>query len=647
MSKLFRNFPVWLLCGFVVAPALSAASSVLFPAPSDAPAVEAKARDGCEVRTLPDGAIVVETDGSRDWQGVNLEFADGPRDFSGAGLLSVVVSNACDTPFRLHATLATGAWQGRRPSYFATLLPGAVRTIPLRLWFAPWVLSAPLDLPGVRHAPQAAADATFDLSGCTALEVNLGRAPGSPLAFAVLSASLGRAPVEPTVLDAATFLPFVDRYGQFRHAEWPLKIHSDAELADAATREETWLAAHSESPIPGADRFGGWADGPQLTATGHFRTEKLDGKWWFVDPDGHLFFSLGMDCVYASAPSPVAGRERFFEWLPAPDESPRCGWFAKDGSMTHVDFFQMNQVRKWGKDWKPRFADLAARRLRAWGINTMANWSTDYAREPRLIPYTMQFNTRDFPHKLPLPDGKVCESFPDASHPDFPAFLREKTASVAAWVAGDPMCLGVFVDNELRWDLAQSAPDFPGIAERYFVEVERALRETMPGTLYLGCRFAFESKDREEWRAASRHCDVVSFNRYERSPARDMPEGAEDKPLLVGEFHFGAFDSGMFAPGLAPALDQKERGECYRAYVRDCLDHPRFVGAHWFQYHDQALTGRPDGENYECGFVTVCDVPYPEMVRASRDIAGEMYPRRLSRTTGRSPRVHVGSTSPM
>lgn len=81
----------------------------------------------------------------------------------------------------------------------------------------------------------------------------------------------------------------------------------------------------------------------------------------------------------------------------------------------------------------------------------------------------------------------------------------------------------------------------------------------------------------------------------------------------------------MAAPGLAPALDQKERGECYRAFVRDCLDGPRWVGAHWFQYQDQALTGRPDGENYQCGLVTVCDVPYPEMVRAARDIAGEMY----------------------
>ena len=303
--------------------------------------------------------------------------------------------------------------------------------------------------------------------------------------------------------------------------------------------------------------------------------------------------------------------------------------------MTHIDFAAVNQTRKFGPDWKPRFADLAARRFRAWGVNTMANWTPDYARAPRRIPYTMQFNTRDFPHRLALRNGRKCDAMPDVFHPGFLAFLREKAAKVAEWSANDPMLLGVFVDNELRWDLAQEAGDYPAYAERYFSAVASALREALPGTLYLGCRFAFESKTREEWRAASRHCDVVSVNVYERAPARDLPDGAADRPLLVGEFHFGALDAGMFSAGLAPALDQRERGECYRNFMRDCLDSPRYVGAHWFQYMDQALTGRPDGENFQCGFVTCCDVPYPEMVRAARDIAREMYPRRSAKSSGR------------
>ena len=85
------------------------------------------------------------------------------------------------------------------------------------------------------------------------------------------------------------FLPCFDKYGQFKYREWPGKTHSDAELAAAAAEEERDLAAH---PGPkGRDAFGGWAEGPKLKATGRFRTEKVDGKWWLVDPLGNLFWS--------------------------------------------------------------------------------------------------------------------------------------------------------------------------------------------------------------------------------------------------------------------------------------------------------------------------------------------------------------------
>jgi agarase len=58
-------------------------------------------------------------------------------------------------------------------------------------------------------------------------------------------------------------------------------------------------------------------------------------------------------------------------------------------------------------------------------------------------------------------------------------------------------------------------------------------------------------------------------------------------------------------------------------------DNPAFVGAHWFQYVDEPLTGRPyDGENYNIGFVTVTDTPYPEMVQAARQVLSEVYKQR-------------------
>ena len=42
-------------------------------------------------------------------------------------------------------------------------------------------------------------------------------------------------------------------------------------------------------------------------ATGFFRVEQIDGRWWFVCPDGHLFFSTGVNGVGTAAGTRRAG----------------------------------------------------------------------------------------------------------------------------------------------------------------------------------------------------------------------------------------------------------------------------------------------------------------------------------------------------
>jgi hypothetical protein len=162
------------------------------------------------------------------------------------------------------------------------------------------------------------------------------------------------------------------------------------------------------------------------------------------------------------------------------------------------------------------------------------------------------------------------------------------------------------------------------LAETYFATVREELKAVAPTLLYLGCRFAWRN-DRVV-RAAARHCDVLTFNLYETAVADfALPKGI-DHPVLIGEFHFGALDRGLFHPGLREVGTQAERAEAMRQYVFGALAHPNIVGAHWFQYRDQPLTGRGDGENYQIGFVDVCDNPYPETIAASRDIGTNLYP---------------------
>ncbi len=117
----------------------------------------------------------------------------------------------------------------------------------------------------------------------------------------------------------------------------------------------------------------------------------------------------------------------------------------------------------------------------------------------------------------------------------------------------------------------------------------------------------------------------MSYNRYDYSVENlKLPDNA-DLPVIIGEFHFGALDRGMFHTGLRSTENQQDRADKYTAYVRGALRNRAIIGTHWFQYVDQPTTGRGDGENYQIGFLDICDNPYPEIVRAARAIGRDMY----------------------
>ncbi|MBQ9891596.1 MAG: hypothetical protein IJM35_00375 [Bacteroidales bacterium] len=104
----------------------------------------------------------------------------------------------------------------------------------------------------------------------------------------------------------------------------------------------------------------------------------------------------------------------------------------------------------------------------------------------------------------------------------------------------------------------------------------------------------------------------------------ELPDGV-DKPVMIGEFHFGAMDRGMFHCSLIEVETQERRAEAYVRYVESALRHPNIIGVHWHQYSDQATTGRFDGENFQVGFTDVCDTPYPETVAGIRKVGYRMY----------------------
>ena len=485
------------------------------------------------------------------------------------------------------------------------------------------------------------------------------------------------------------FFPFVDKYGQFKFKEWKGKTHSDAELKAAALREEKELAAH---PRPAdRDKFGGWTAGGRLEATGHFRTEKIGGKWWLVDPDGNLFWSHGVVRVLASsAMTPLDGREFYFENLPSGNDRFAEFYTTRDellvphyqkrGIKRTYDFSAANLYRKYGENWREKFAQSAHRRLASWGLNTIANGSDRNIFMMDKTPYVDRFEVGG--RALAGSDG-MWWPFRDPYSESFAADLRKKLAERRAELQ-DPWCIGFFVDNELHWGdefylakcVLQSPADMPAkkvfaqclkdkygdigklnaawktsyanwgdfltqtavpekadkgdltefsrrVAEKYFEVVRFEMMAVAPKKLYLGCRFA--GVNQLVLRAAAKYCDAMSFNIYSDS-VRDfkLPDGI-DKPVIIGEWHFGATDRGLFHPTLCMCEDQNARAAAYYNYAKSALENPAIIGIHWHQFSDQAVTGRFDGENFQVGLTDVCDNPYPETIAKVREVGRDMY----------------------
>jgi hypothetical protein len=203
--------------------------------------------------------------------------------------------------------------------------------------------------------------------------------------------------------------------------------------------------------------------------------------------------------------------------------------------------------------------------------------------------------------------------------------------------------------NYASWELLANETSLPATAavdieafnriiiDKYYTTCSGAMKEGVPQKLYLGNRFNLYRIYYPDVKlinyvikTAAKYCDIVSINYY-RYTCEELilPDGI-DRPVLIGEFHFGALDRGLPHTGLRNVASQKQRSTIYQYYVNQALKNPQIVGTHWFQYSDEPYTGRSDGENYQIGFVDICDSPYPETIEAARNIGYNMYGTRNS-----------------
>ncbi|MCL2404657.1 MAG: beta-galactosidase [Defluviitaleaceae bacterium] len=480
-----------------------------------------------------------------------------------------------------------------------------------------------------------------------------------------------------------------DEIGQAIHKTWHGKTASAEEMVAYLRAEKAkYNLPENQTQRSDLNQYGGWLNKPLGEGTGYFHVVKEGDRYWLADPQGYAFISAGLDCIGPDSHGRTEGIEKFYTWLPAQDDPTFAdAWNTRMRPVRHGRMFShatSNLIRAFGDTWFEDWAHITKSRLREWGINTIANWSSPRFIESAKMPYVWPL--RDFPQTA----MSIFRDFPDVFSDEYAA--NSKTfASQIEPMKDDPYLIGYFLSNEPHWafgnslniaeELLASRHDsatkdafinflqkkyqsisnlnkawgtgFSGYDElknpirnartlstaanddisvfskemvrKYISVPSLALRAIDPNHLNLGIRYAWFSG--EALLGGIEHFDVFSFNCYANDPtsALDAFAKAVDLPLMIGEYHHGALDVGLWATGIGATTTQEQRGKAYRRYTENAIAFNKCVGAHYFILNDQPLLGRFDGENYQIGFVDVCHKPYDDFVSAVKQTTDCMY----------------------
>jgi hypothetical protein len=463
----------------------------------------------------------------------------------------------------------------------------------------------------------------------------------------------------------------VDIYGQSTLESWSNKIKNDLDFMRQKILEEKDLLKNPTAE--NLNKYGGLADGPSFPSTGHFYVKKINSKWWFVDPDGKLFWSMGITSVNNSSITLEPQLRKIFK---NPKELNQKQGLKNNQWNPRL----LNIEKKYGSSWQTDYPKILHERIKSWGFNTLGNWTTKDYYGLRKTPYTLAVHYKS--KKL----SAEHKALPDVFDTSFHEGLKSKILQFNE-EAQDPWCIGFFIDNELDFgnqaiqtgikvlqaqkssstyneairklkdkyptlnNLNQSwgtkfdnwqqvswnshkmneklKNDLLDLArcylDKYYSICAQVMNKYAPQKLYLGSRI--HRKDNKlALEISTKYCDVTSINCYDFSPLTiSLPQNV-DSPIIIGEFHFGTLnDRGVWGGGLCTSPNLEQAAEQFKIYLEHAIEDPRFVGAHYFQLYDQNLTGRKDGENYRIGFLSITDTPYESMIKAARDVAQKLF----------------------
>jgi len=365
---------------------------------------------------------------------------------------------------------------------------------------------------------------------------------------------------------------------------------------------------------PEVGRYGGWKT-EQYTATGYFRTEKVNGRWWIIDPEGYPFIHRGVAVL-----------------RPGRSNKHKVELNSRFGSETQ---------------WIEKETDF----LKSYGFNGAGAWSNTEliknSSNPLIYSIIIQ-PMRSFRNEDIKQNKSKYEEAGSSVYrydlvmvfdPKFDEYVESTISEIASY-SNDKNLLGYYIDNELPWKddaldrhLKYLSEDEPGYVaakswftdrkgegasisditesdrndflafyfETYMKKVTTVLKKYDPNHMFSGCKFNIPNQELSSpdiFKVAGRYMDIISINHYFKwEPNRGLMEKWESwsgKPFIITEWYTKSEDSGLSnywgAGWIVPT--QADRGYFYQNFTLELLKSKSCVGWDWFRYQDEGTSNK-------------------------------------------------------
>lgn len=346
-------------------------------------------------------------------------------------------------------------------------------------------------------------------------------------------------------------------------------------------------------------KYGGWLNAPRQTATGFFRVQKVNNRWWCVDPEGYLYIHKALNSVNLdhNTADELYTRMReygfngFGNWTwngptggGPPDRSIITESTVKDAiPMAYTPRFGMigsyrNERLPAGTPrielpvFDPGFAQMAP----IYAQNAITN---ELKNDPHLFGY---FTDNELPFNTALQDHLKVTNPNDPNYQAAVNFLASRGKTPPA----DPEA----VDEE-------DAKAYTALCgERYYSLVSQAIRAVDPNHMYLGSRQHSGEKGNQVFMEnAGKYVDIMAVNHYHhwgdrRFSTNKMAEWL-GRPLMFTEFYVKSLEDGDSAENGAGfnGRNLTSGANFYQNYITTHLESGNLVGFHWFNY--RAIVG--------------------------------------------------------